>query len=388
MKTRYRAASIAMLALCVMAVTAWQSTGAPSQQDETSAAQTSMRGIFFTLTMVYTLSLDAEQYEDPVNNAQIHGGLQALVANASELERHGAGLNPSYGYFRRSLANDAQDALTRFNEGQYMGSRFVVGKMTENCVSCHTKLPYEQDFDLGAEFINKSKIRKLKPEERVQIELALRQFETALATYDELFAEPEMSPENLALLGAFSGSMRLCVGAMDDPQRAAATLKKYGRRADLSAMFKTQLDGWIDALESADMNAAAGNELASARELINTAEAARSNPADRSGLVDYIIGSTLLNRYVESNPSNETELAEAFYLMGVAESRINRSYWVSETDYLLDQAIRTAPKSEVARQAYAFLAEYTISAHAETSAREVSPDMRADLEELRKLIEE
>ena len=74
--------------------------------------------------------------------------------------------------------------------------------------------------------------------------------------------------------------------------------------------------------------------------------------------------------------------------MGVAESRISRSYWVSETDYLLDRAIRTDPKSEVARQAYAFLTEYTISAHAETSAREVSPDMQADLEELRKLIEE
>ena len=388
MITRYRAASIVMLAFCVVAATVWQSTGAPSQQDETSAAQTSMRGIYFTLTMVYTLSLDAEQYEDPANYAQIQGGLQALVANASELDRHGAGLNPSYGYFRRSLAKDAEDALNRFNEGQYMGSRFVVGKMTENCVSCHTKLPSRQEFDLGAEFTNKSKIRKLKPEERVQIELALRQFDAALATYEELFAVPEMSPENLALLGAYSGYVRLCVGVMDDPARAAATLKKYGGRNDLSSMFKKQLDGWVAALEAADLDAAGGNELATARELINGAEAARSNPADRSGLIDYVIGSILLNRYIESDPSNDLDVAEAFYLMGVAESRISRSYWISETDYLLDRAIRTAPKSEVARQAYAFLAEYTISAHAETSAREVSPDMQADLEELRKLIEE
>jgi hypothetical protein len=388
MKTCYRAVSILILAFCVLAATVLRSNGAPSQQDETSAAQTSMRGIFFTLTMVYTLSLDAEQYEDPANYAQIQGGLQALVANVSELERHGAGLNPSYGYFRRSLARDAQDALDRFTEGQFMGSRFIVGKMTENCVSCHTKLPSENDFDLGAEFTSKSKIRKLKPEERVQIELALRQFDAAMATYEELFAVPAMSPENLALLGAFSGYMRLCVGAMDDPQRAAAALKKYGGRGDLSSMFKTQVNGWAAALESANLDAAVGNELTTARELIIGAEAARANPADRSGLVDYVIGATLLNRYIESNPTDDNDVAEAFYLMGVAESRINRSYWVSETDYLLDRAIRTAPKSEVAKQAYAFLAEYTISAHAETSAREVSPDMRADMEELRKLIEE
>ncbi len=156
MKTRHRAALISVLALCVVAAPVWHTVGLAEPQDtETSEAQTTMRGIFFTLTMVYTYSLNPEAFEDPANNAQIQSGLQALVANSSELERHGSGLNPSYGYFRRSLVRDALDALARFNQGQYMGSRFVISKMTENCVSCHTKLPTQQKFDLGEEFVNK-----------------------------------------------------------------------------------------------------------------------------------------------------------------------------------------------------------------------------------------
>ena len=389
MKTRHRAALISVLALCVVAAPVWYTVGLAEPQDtETSEAQTTMRGIFFTLTMVYTYSLNPEAFEDPANNAQIQAGLQALVANSSELERHGSGLNPSYGYFRRSLVRDAQDALARFNQGQYMGSRFVISKMTENCVSCHTKLPTQQKFDLGEEFVNKKKIRKLKPEERVQIEVAMRQFDAALKTYEQLFVSPDMTPENLALLGAFERYLRLCIGALDDPQHANQTLEKYVQRTDVPAPFKSLVNGWIAELDAVNLEEAKGNELAVAKQLIESAEANRKHPSDRSRLVDYIVASTLLNRYIEAGSSSDTDIAAAFYLMGVAEARISRSYWISETDYLLEQAIRQAPKSEVAKQAYAFLSEYTISAHAEASAREVSPELRADLEELRKLIEE
>jgi hypothetical protein len=389
MKTRYRAALISVLALSVVAAPVWYTVGlAGPQETGTSEAQTTMRGIYFTLTMVYTFSLNPEAFEDPANNMQIMSALQALVANSSELKRHGAGLNPSYGYYRRSLAKDARDALDRFTQGQYMGSRFVISKMTENCVSCHTRLPADQQFDLGEEFVSKKKIKKLKPEERVHIELALRQFDAAVKTYEQLFTSPDMTPENLALLCAFEGYLRLCIGAMDHPQHASETLKTYVQRDDVPAPFKSVVNGWITELGAVNLAAAKGNELAVAKQLIEEAEANRKNPSDRSRLVDYVVASTLLGRFIESGPSSDIEVAEAFYLMGVAESRIKRSYWVSETEFLLDQAIRKAPKSDVAKEAYAFLSEYTISAHAETSAREVSPELRADMEELRKLIEE
>jgi tetratricopeptide (TPR) repeat protein len=389
MKTRYRAALVAMFALCVISATVWYPVGLASQRmPQTSETQTTMRGIFFTLTMVYTYSLDPEAFQDPGNQVQIRSALQALVANASELESHGGGLNASYGYFRRSLARDAQDALNRYNQGQYMGARFVISRITENCISCHTKLPSKQEFDLGKEFINQKQIRKLKPEERVQIEVALRQFHAALNTYEQLFADPEMTPENLSLLSAFSGYLKVCVGVLDDPQRAIETLTKYSERADLPEPFKSLVTGWIAELRAVDLQKAKGNELAVSKKLIEDAEASRKHPSDRSRLVDYIVASTLLHRYIETNPSQPVDVAEAYYLMGIAEARISRSYWVSETDFLLEQAIRAAPKSDVAKKAYAFLSEYTIAGHAETSAREVSPDLRANLEELRKLIEE
>jgi hypothetical protein len=358
-----------------------------SQETERSTTKATMRGIFITLTNAYKLSLDPKAFEDPSNHMLIQGMLQALVANANELERHGGGLDPSFGYMRRSLAKDANDALDRFNQGQYMGSRFVISKITENCVSCHTKLPAHGEFDIGAEFVKELEIKKLKPAERVNIELATRQFHAALKTYEQIFADPDISAEDLALLEAFEKYLRVCIGALNDTGRPIATFEAYNRRTDISAAQKKLVSAWIKDLKATDLKAAEGRELATARGLIEKAEAERKFPSDRSGLVKYVVGTTLLHRFVETGPGNDLEVAEAYYLMGVAESRITRSYWISETDFLLEQAIRKAPKSAIAKRAYEFLSEYTISGHLESSAREVSPELRANLDSLRALIE-
>jgi len=177
MKTSRRAISLSLLALLAVSIAVLAGGGAAvvfSQETDASATQATMRGIFITLTSAYKFSLDPEEFQDPANHMIIQGMLQALVANANELERHGGGLNPSFGYLRRSLARDANDALDRFNQGQYMGSRFVISKITENCVTCHTKLPAASDFDMGDQFMNELKIRKLPAVERVNIELAAR----------------------------------------------------------------------------------------------------------------------------------------------------------------------------------------------------------------------
>lgn len=358
-----------------------------SEETDRSETRAAMRGIFVTLTTAYKFSLDTDAFEDPANRARIQGTLKALQANAAELERHGGGLNPSFGYLRRSLARDANDALDRFNQGQFMGSRFVINKITENCVNCHTKLPRGADFDVGNAFLESVDIRKIPPVERVNIELATRQFDAAVATYEEMFADPYMSPENLALMGAFEGYLRVCIGALSDPSKPVPVLEKYAGRTDVSATEREMVQGWIRSLNAVDLAALEADPLNAARDLVQKAEAGRKFPSDRSSVVNYVVATTILHRYIETGPTNDNDVAEAYYLMGVAESRLTRSYWISETDFLLEQSIRKAPKSPVAKKAFAFLSEYTISAHMETSAREVSPDLRANLDELRALIE-
>ncbi|MEE9270671.1 MAG: hypothetical protein V3V49_10475 [Candidatus Krumholzibacteria bacterium] len=359
---------------------------ASAQESQRSTTQASMRGIFQSLTAAYNYSLDPPAFEDPANHESVLTALRALAADAAALEEHGGGLDPSFDYLRRSLTKDAQDALQRFKDGHYMGARFMLTKLTENCVTCHSRIPRKEAFDVGGHFLKKAKIKNLPPVERVNIEIATRQFDTALDTYEEMFRAADMTPERLTLVGAFEGYLKVCVGVLNDTGRPVATFKKFNKRVDMPSNLKELVAGWSDSLKKLKLEEAKGKELVVARTLIGDAKIQRRFPTDRRGLVDFIAATALLHRYLRSSPSNKADISETYYLLAVAESIITRSFWISETDFLLERAIREAPKSPFASKAYDFLEEYTLAGHMGRS-RQVPADVRANLAKLREMIE-
>jgi tetratricopeptide (TPR) repeat protein len=360
------------------------SSGEPKQTD----TQASMRGIFVALTTAYTFSLDPDAFAEPVNRRQILEALNALAENSGRLEAHGGGLDPSFEYLRRSLSRDARDAAQRYEVGNFMGARFVLSKITENCVTCHTKLPAERRFDLGAEFMETANVKELAPTARVNVEIATRQFDAALDTYEELLRSPDMTGDDLSLFGVFENYLKISVGALDDTERAIAALKEFAKRKDLPRNLTEDVQSWIGELEAWEIEKLEGLELATARDLIESAMKDTRSRSDRSRLVDFIASITLLHRFLRSDPDNDVDIAEAYYLLGVAESYVSRSYWISETDFLLEKAIRQAPGSDVAKKAFAFLEDYTRSEYRVTPARAVPPELQANLDELRELIGE
>ena len=100
-----------------------------------------------------------------------------------------------------------------------------------------------------------------------------------------------------------------------------------------------------------------------------------------------MVATGYLNRYLQQDLDGETErLVEAYYLLGVAESNISLSYWSSETEILLEKAIRTGPKSVYGRMAYNFLEEYTVSGYTGSSGVHIPRDVQERLDDLRALV--
>jgi len=230
-----------------------------AQDEAMNPTQARMRGVFLTLTEVYKYSLDPTAFEDPLNEDRIRTSLKALVANASELEAHGGGLDSSFDYLRRSLARDASDALERFDQRQYVGARFLLTKLTENCVTCHSKLPQKHGYELGAKFLLEAGVKDLPPIARVDLEIATRQFKTALKTYEQIFADPKEKPQTLSLVGAFEEYLRLCIGVLGEEDRAVKTLTKFKQRDDVPSNMVALCTAWIADLQSLNLDAAKDN---------------------------------------------------------------------------------------------------------------------------------
>ena len=99
------------------------------------------------------------------------------------------------------------------------------------------------------------------------------------------------------------------------------------------------------------------------------------------------MASGILYRFVNENPEPSPEVAEAYYLLGVSEARIRRSFWVSESEFYLETAIRMAPRAPFAPLAYALLEEETLAGYSGSSGVHLPADVLGNLEELRSLVE-
>jgi len=95
----------------------------------------------------------------------------------------------------------------------------------------------------------------------------------------------------------------------------------------------------------------------------------------------------LLHRWLEAGQGTPAERSEGFGLLGVCELQTGNDFWVSQAEFYLETAIRTAPGSAPARRAYELLEAETIESYTGASGMDLPPTVAARLAELRALAE-
>jgi tetratricopeptide (TPR) repeat protein len=352
-----------------------------------SGLQGTMRDIFQALTAVFPVSLNAEQFQDPAQYPIILAALRALAHYAEGLTMHGQDVPRHLDFLRYSLANDAQQALYWYEHGQYQAAQFALHRLTEHCFACHSKLPPPRRFVLGQQFLAAAPLAHLSLKERARLAVAARQFDTAMELYETLFQSSAITAEDIGLMGAFEDYLKIVLRVQNDFKRALLTLERFQQRSDVPYYLTQYVASWVEALKELQSAAAPDEALPYARALIREGQQRNRFPADRLGLVHFVVASSLLHRYVDTRPATDPALAEAYYLLGVAEAYISRSLWISETEFFLETAIYLAPKSVHARKAYAFLEEYVLVGYTGSSGLHLPADVRAHLAELRRLVD-
>jgi hypothetical protein len=382
MRTKNTGTRIAALLLAFAAVGRAEAPAAGGD-DATRAA---MGAIVDSLAFVLPLSLADERFSDPAQRQAILAALDALVASGAALESHGQGRDAGFAFLSRSLARDTREIRDRFAAGRPAEARFLLLEVTDHCSACHSRLPDGRDHPVGRRLVDDPRVAALDRDERVNLEVATRQFERALASYEALFADPARSPADLDLEGHVDGYLEVVLRVQNDPDRALRTFTALSQRKDLPAPLRENLGIWIASLRALRGRSFPGSPLASARALMAEAQDLSRFPDDRAALVDYVAASSLLHRFIATRRSLGPEVGEACYLLGVIESRIGRSFWLSQTEFFLEQAIRLAPQKPFAKDAFELLEEFLVSGYTGSVGSEVPPEVRARLDELRGLI--
>jgi tetratricopeptide (TPR) repeat protein len=362
--------------------------GVPVSAEEPDVAETRriMREVFGALQGVLPLSLDEKRFADPARRAEIKRSLSTLSHNAGKLSAHGAGHGQSFEFLSASLAREAAEIERRFAAGHFREAQFELHEFTENCVACHSRLPDPQDAPLSSSFMDEKEIAALPLPERARVAMATRQFERALAAQEAMLTSPEFDVGSIDLLSYLDDYIEVCVRVKRDFERPARALETFTKRPDLRPALRTELLQWI-----ADLRGFGAREpvegFEAGRKLAQETEAASAGGREHAMMVRFEVASGALLRYVASLPDGDARAAEAYYWLGVIESRVGRSFWLSQAEPYLEASIRLAPGDPLAPKAYALLEEFVVGGYTGSSGEHVPADVKAWLKELHRLIE-
>jgi hypothetical protein len=369
----------------VAALLCLSSPGKTAPTDEETAA--TMAAIVDALSIVLPLSFDEARFADPAHRQQIVAALRRLADEGQRLETHGQEQDAGFGFLSGSLSDDARDILARYESGRLAEARFLLHEITDNCIACHSRLPDARIRAIGRQLVDDPAVAALPLEERVRLEVATRQFDRALASYEKLFASGTLAPSDLDLQGYLDTYVELCLRVRQQPRRPLQTFEGLAARDDVSPPLRDTLAAWTASLRELKTRTPLQPPLVEARALMARARNRALFPDDRRALIYYVAASGLLNRYVAGPTPSRRDRAEAYYLLGRIESRVGRAFWLSQTEHHLDAAIRGAPGEPFADDAYALLEEFVASGYSGSAGGAVPENVQQRLAELRGLIE-
>ena len=374
--------SIALMGALLLASVA----GAAPDAAESRQTRATMDEILKALAEVLPPSLDEQRFADPAQHDAILAALTRLAAGGAQLEAHGRQRDAGFGFLSRSLAHDSEEIRRRFADGRTDEARFLLHELTQDCVACHSRLPSQHDVSLGRRLMDEKHVAALPLDERAQLEFATRQFERAETTHEALLASPDFSANDLDLGGSLDEYLELCLRVRRDYARPARTLEGFAARPDVTPRLHDRVLRWVASLREIAARKREATPLAEAQALVAMAQDRARFPDERDALVYDLAASAELHRFADATPAGP-DAALAYFRLGEIESRIGRSFWLSQTEVYFETSIRMAPGEPFAPQALAQLQEFLISGYTGSGGRQVPADVQKRLAELRELVE-
>lgn len=366
--------------------------GAKSKAEEDAQAKqlrTQMHAAYASIEQLLPLTLDPKTWADPARRATIQKQLDLLAQTSTAIERHASQRDQSFLMLSRSLSEEIEDVKHRFALGQLEESRYLLMQATSNCVTCHERLPSARDFPMGQRLGEAMDLDELPVDERIHTRLVTRQFDAAMADLETALADPRERPSDLDFSGSLVDYLTVGIRVKQDPDRVARHLRTFAKRPDVPRYLRKHVDQWVSDLEETKGALASKKPLVEARKLVRRSMVdGETRPLARDTTVPDLVASSLLLRFIGRDDVPTVEKAEAFYLLGVAESRGIDSPWIPQAGVHLEFAIRLAPGAPFANAAYDALEEYMYLNYGGVAGdTELPVDISAKLDELRELVE-
>jgi hypothetical protein len=358
---------------------------ARSDWTEQESTRDTMQVIFESLHYLFQIDLAGGSFDSPRNRDQVLVALRELDDQSAILASHGFSEDATGLFLASVLERYSLLMLRSFEQGETERVQELLYGLTDVCVACHTRLPSSDDSPVAKQFVDSRSIASLPPERKARIQVATRRFDDALATLETMFESGDVIDPDV-LEQAVRSYLTVNVRVKGDMERPIPVLESLEERGTLHSAWRRDVASWVQSLQHYRDRPLIVDPLGSARKIMQAA--APLHPSGQRGaLVDYLAASSLLHRYLVSDPGEIMAISEAHYLLGLAEYRIHGDDWLPQAELYLEVAIVLAPHAAWAEDAYALLVEKIRRTYSGVPDGQLPPDVVERLIELRQAID-
>jgi hypothetical protein len=296
-----------------------------------------------------------ELFFNPAQEKKIESEIENFASSAHSIKvQKKPEADPSLAFVSKKFENDVDQALKEFRMGNKKHARFLLRNTTNYCISCHSRTDSgRSDWD----FSSFAKLKQMKPLDRAEFLMSVRDFDKALQTYDEIIYDKNRSANPAELEASGEKALAITVRAKRDPDLANEMVSRIVESKSAPIFLRLNARQWKSAIQSwkadkSEQGMTPSQRLQYAYTLMSRGwKLSQTSVYGKAGLVHYLRASTILHEIL-SDDSNSKLYGQALYYAGLAaESLRDINFWTLHEVYY-ESCIRHSPFSTLAKKCY------------------------------------
>jgi hypothetical protein len=386
-----KAISGVMAAVVVIGAAACAAKQRPESKETAMANwHVKMQVLSESLSRLIPLTSSPRAFNSPDNKELILSELKSLksVAHAVSATDVKPNRDPGFEFMASRFASNMDEAVRNLEEGNRTYARRLIQQSTAHCIACHTRTP---DGRSDLQLSSLANLKHLSKLERVNFFIAVRDYDKALNTFDEMVNSTDAQLENPHDMEiSAEKALAIAVRVKRDPHLADELVSRIidakwapvYLRLNASA-WKKSIKEWRQEPELGKLSAKAQLDLAK-RIMGQGWKANAASPSGQAGLVHFLRASTILHELL-GKAESQPQYPEYLYYAGLAaENMRDMNLWTLQDAYY-EACVRKAPKTKTAKKCYLRYEAIQMSSYATDEGAFLPRDVRDRLIELRTL---
>ncbi|MEO0336930.1 MAG: hypothetical protein AAF202_11070, partial [Pseudomonadota bacterium] len=239
---------ILVLSLTVFSMGCAQKETAEQKANNLRSWRANMGKLSYSLGQLLPTVAQPEIFFNPAYEQDIESEIENFASSAHSIKmQKKPEADPSLAFVSKKFENDVNQALSEFRQGNKKHARFLIRNTTNYCISCHSRTDSgRSDWD----FSGFAKIKNMRPLDKAEFYMSVRDFDKALQTYDEIIYDKNRDANAAELEASGEKALAIAVRVKRDPRLADEVVSRIVDSKTAPIFLRLNARQWKSAIKS------------------------------------------------------------------------------------------------------------------------------------------